>query len=146
MIYKLTLLKDLPKYPAGTEFVLNVDRRLTGERFNEIKYKDYYMRLEYPQGINSATDIEKLERENKDYCYYNRILIPLEIIDDPGWIKKEVYQSKYYDSRCPRCHSTRFLLHIRPYRSGNQYNGYYNTTDITFECECGHIYNIYKGK
>lgn len=145
MIYKLTLLKDLPEYPAGTQFVLNAFRNLTGKQFDKVKSVEYYMRLEYPQDVNSREDILRLENMNEDYISYNRLLIPFEIIDNPDWIKKEVYQSKYCDIRCPRCRSPRFLLHVNPYCAGNECDGYYNTADITLECECGHIYNIYKG-
>ncbi len=146
MYYTLTLLKDLPKYPKGTQFRLCVKYFVHGENFDEVDDIDtvYYMRLEYPDGLSRA-EIKELQFENDDYVSYNRLLIPFEIIDNPDWIKKEVRLSCYYDSKCPKCHSTRYLPHVGVFEVGNKYDGYRYVADVSFECECGHIYNIYKG-
>lgn len=143
MRFRLILLKDLPDYPKGTKFLLDESYCLRGKNFDEIGRISYFMRLEYPENTDK-TPLE-LERENRDYGFYSRLLIPLHVINNPEWVKKEVAIGEYSDSKCPVCGSTKFLFHIRSRRTGDSYDGYYYTSDVSFECECGNIYNIYTG-
>lgn len=144
MYYILTLLKDLPKYPKGTKFDLSERVRLCGYNSDVIKRKDYFMRIYIPNGVDNK-QIRALERENEDYEYIERLLIPLEVINNPEWVKKEVNRARYTDIKCPKCGTTKCLIHVIPYEVGNRYDGYYNTADVTLEFECGHILNIYTG-
>lgn len=144
MYYKLTLLKDLPKYPSGTQFDLSESIRLCGKKSDVIKRKEYYMRLYIPHDTDYK-QVCALENKNKDYMFLNRLLIPLDVINNSEWVKKEVNYARYTDLRCPICGSTKHLIHVIAYEAGNRDDGYYNTADITLECSCGHIFNIYTG-
>lgn len=89
MFYKLTLLKDLPGIPAGTQF----------------SYRHGYYHIEQKH-------FSKLRFQDR-MCIYGSdkmsMLFPLpeEIIDDPEWIKKEVDHDKLVDLACPVCGETK---------------------------------------
>lgn len=119
MNYKLTLLKDLPDYPAGTQF------RYSRSYRHSTDCEDLYGPIEF-MGLLT------------DKHMYNRMLIPENIIDDPEWIRKDVDHTKSIDLKCPVCGETRGTILVCGCRGGDAYDGYYCDANVFFEYDCGH--------
>lgn len=115
MRYKLTLLKDLPDYPAGTVFYYTDDRRKVWDAFERMKF------------IGTSRD-------------HMTTAFPFnpELIDNPVWIRKEPDVQELLDLRCPICGETRGRLAVNAYRIGDSEDGYRNKADVYFEYMCGH--------
>ena len=117
MKYKLTLLKDLPRYPAGTVF----------------SYEEGYYR-----GCGGSGLVY-----NRFCCVYGGtpqypLCIPEEIINNPEWIKKEIDFTGCIDIKCPVCGETRGNIEINAWRSGDKYDGYSSRACVYIEYACGH--------
>ena len=113
MNYKLTLLKDLPDYPAGTQF------RYSRSYRHSTDCEDLYGPIEF-MGLLT------------DKHMYNRMLIPENIIDDPEWIRKDVDHTKSIDLKCPVCGETRGTILVCGCRGGDAYDGYYCDANVFF--------------
>lgn len=120
MRYILTLLKDLPDYPAGTQF----------------KYSYGYDRGTINRG--HLMDPQPYMGLINDDNLYNVMLIPKKIIDNPEWVKKEIDYSKSMDLRCPVCGETRGNIIVCGRTCGSKSDGYYNDANVYFEYDCGH--------
>lgn len=103
MIYKCTLIKDTPQFPAGTVFTAEDSEGFRGRRYE---------------------------------CYKHDSLASL--VDDPKWVKKEVFVEKAKDLRCPQCGETRGFMSVVAYLEGDRYEGYSNAAKVYFEYICGH--------
>lgn len=111
MYYKLTLLKDLPKYPAGTKFSYWKGR--THSVFGELMGV-------YGKSMTNCFPISE------------------ELMENPEWIKKKVDRSKLTNIACPECGGTYFELFKDVYRVGNRYDGFHYKADVYLECPCGY--------
>lgn len=128
MNYKLTLLKDLPNYPAGTQFYYRLTHAYSFFR-DELIGMESYMGLTNNKYLNAGT------------------LIPEEIIDNPEWVKKEIDYSTSLDLKCPICGETRGHIKVCGRRVGDKYDGFHNSADVFFEYDCGHeLRRLYNGK
>lgn len=118
MNYKLTLLKDLPGYPAGTEFCLR----------QSWKYGDRYDNYLYA--------LPDLDRVTRHYVY--------DIIDDPTWFRKEVDKEHLHNLVCPECGSTKGVFFSHSFHNTDMDSYDYGTHwSVGFECECGHRRILY---
>lgn len=117
MYYKLTLLKDLPKYPAGTVFsywkgqMIGICNSIVTGRFM-CKYGKKHMKSDMP--------------------------ISEDLIYDSKWIRMEVDRTKLINIACPRCGDTHFDILKHAYKVGNPYDGYHYEADVYLECPCGY--------
>lgn len=99
MRYILTLLKDLPDYPAGTKFIYIADKR-------HYDYKsDDFTSME-------CVDLLDNYLQNDRKYIYRRFVIPEKIINNPDWIKKEIAYFELLDIKCPICGETRGKLEM----------------------------------
>ena len=96
MFYKLTLLKDLPKYPAGTQF---------SYRFGQWHYERNDI---HEVDVNTFGKMGLYGSDKMSSLFP----IPEEIIDDPEWIRKEVDYSKIVDLACPVCGESRVDMSV----------------------------------
>ncbi len=116
MRYKLTLLKDLPDYPAGTVF----------------KYRNGLINC-----LGSFKKEEFMGVAGSD-SLTGGLCFPRKILDDPTWIKKEIDYDSLKDLKCPICGETRGEMSVHSFRYGNSYDGYGYASDVFFEYACGH--------
>jgi len=72
------------------------------------------------------------ERGQYYECYEHNCLAFL--VDDPVWVKREVYLEKSQDLKCPECGETKGFMSLNFHR-----NGYDNIVVIRFKYVCGHI-------
>ena len=119
MYYNLTLLKDLPEYPAGTEFMY-FKGRCCGFYSNTMV-------------IESRIGVLK----NGKAMMSTRFPFPEKIIDDPAWFKKEVNYTYLKDFKCPKCGGTQFYMFKHAYRMGDPEDGFWYKTDLYLKCPCG---------
>lgn len=128
MIYALTLLKDLPEYPAGTIFKL------------------YGMRM--PDGLRKKPFYEvgvpnKYWPGHMDVKYYS----VGSFIDDPKWFKKEIDTDYLVDLKCPKCGKTEGNFFSTSYYGRHfDSNDYGVQFSVGFECVCGHKRVLYGTK
>ena len=127
MRQKLTLLKDLPDYPAGTVFYIKDIRRsyaCEDGPFYEVSVPD-----EIP---NSGRRILK---------YYR---VGNSIIDDPTWFRREIDHEHLVNLRCPLCGETHGEFFSTSYYRRNMDSDDYGVQyGIGFECLCGHKRILY---
>ena len=125
MRQKLTLLKDLPDYPAGTVFyIVNV-------------LKSYACK----DGPFYEVSVPSGQFDRRDLQYFR---VGNSIIDDPAWFKRETDIENAVDLRCPLCGETRgeffstrfYCSDMDSYRYGVQYS-------VGFECVNGHRRILY---
>lgn len=115
MINKLTLLKDLPEYPAGTVFK-EVSEPYSSNGTIITRYnisKDGYRIASYLEGEKTW-------------------------LTDPQWIKREVDESQYGDYSCPKCGKSKWHTDtIIGYNNDNNSDGYGYYFAVFGECVCG---------
>lgn len=124
MMYKLTLLKDLPNYPAGTVFKSNLKPRT-----NIHNARVYEVIVPYRGNTNDLI-IESWSVGG--------------IIDDPDCFKKEIDSDELVDLRCPKCGGTQGdFFSTDYYRNDMGYDDYGVQFSVGFECLCGHKRVLY---
>ena len=125
MRQRLTLLKDLPDYPAGTVFYIE------GVKGSHACKDGPFYEVSVPSGQPGRRDLQYLR-------------VGGSIIDDPSWFKREADVENAVDLRCPLCGETRgeffstkfFCSDMDSYRYGVQYS-------VGFECVNGHRRVLY---
>lgn len=116
MFYKLTLLKDLPEYKAGTIF-------------------SYWKGRMY--GWCNSMVIERfMGKYGKSLLHGMRI--SEKLLHKPEWIKMEVDFSKLTDIACPKCGGTHFDIFKYAYQKRNSEGGYDAVAEVYLECPCGY--------
>lgn len=122
MRQKLTLLKDLPEYPAGTVlYITGVKRSYACEDgpFYEVSVPD--------------------DRPNSRYRILKYFRVGDSIIDDPAWFKRETDVENAVDLRCPLCGETRGEFFSTSYYCRDMDSDDYGVQAATgFECVNGH--------
>lgn len=114
MRYKLTLLKDLPEYEAGTEFSL----------VQSWEYDEEYLYL----------------RSNGERVFG----ISEKTLNNPAWFKKEIDTERLADLACPVCGSTRGVFFSHSFHNTDMDSYDYGTHfSVGFECECGNKRVLY---
>ena len=118
--YNCTLLKDLPDYPAGTEF--KVQEYIWCKQLNQwYKFK------------------------NDDGYYSSGNDIPKSVVDNPIWVKKELSDECITDMSCPHCGGTRFIIDAFDLPSKYDDGVRYFYMKVSGECvDCGAIRDFYK--
>lgn len=116
MFYKLTLLKDLPGYPAGTQFSFRHGR------YQYVTEHGLETNINAKMGLYGSNKMKSL------------FPIPEEIIDDPEWIKIEVDYSKIIDLACPECGETRADMSFSDASGIDGVRGIF----VHLEYACGH--------
>ena len=124
MMYRLTLLKDLPNYPSGTIFKSELKPRTTLRNT-----RVYEVIVPYHGNTNN-------------YIMENWTVGG--IIDDPNWFKKEIDQDELVNLRCPKCGGTQGAFFSTDYyRHDSGYDDYGLQFSVGFECLCGHKRILY---
>lgn len=120
MRYKLTLLKDLPDYRAGSVFIFRgMDKSCGGVPYCR---------------VTTYEDGRELGRPFDDPAFIN----------DADWIKKEIDDDLLSDLSCPKCGSTKGVFFSHDYfRRDMDCYDYGVQYSVGFECVCGHKRVIY---
>lgn len=114
MTYVCTLLKELPDYPVGTQFII-----MEGDKENS---HGYYCKF-----------------PGDRYMLWENYKIPKSAIDNPEWVKKTVDESCLTELKCSNCGSTKLLL--QTYHAPSSYDDgvRYYKMGIRGVCPCGNV-------